>query len=75
MNDVIIDDIYVYTFFDKADNAISTGVVKSIEELQTVSENNNVILMSYFNITGRDIKIGEPKIMGKLELQTEGTVE
>lgn len=71
MENTIIDDIYIYTYYDKATTSILTSIAKSIEELQAVSENENNIIMSYFNITGYNIKIGEQKIMGKLELQKE----
>lgn len=68
MNNTTLNDIYVYTFFDSKTNSISTGLLKSVEEFAKVCNSKDIQVMSYFNITGENIKIGKTEVLNTIEV-------
>ncbi len=66
MKELKSDDIYVFTFYDEAENELGTGVVESLEEFEVI--NKSVKILTWINIVGQNMEIGEINTHRVLEL-------
>lgn len=69
MKKIKTDDIYVFTFFDEIEQEVGTGIAESIEEFQIVCGATKIL--SWINITGKDMSVGEFVVNNFLKAEDE----
>ena len=65
---VISDDIYIYTFFDQEERKVYTGLATTLEEFESISKMEDLKILTFFNISGKDMVIGDAHIINEFEV-------
>lgn len=61
------EELYIAVMFNKHTSEIVTKIYDSIESFGADSKQYEI--MSYFNITGKDIEIKESELVGSVEVK------
>ena len=64
-----MEDIYSFIYYDESNGTVGLGVAKSIEELELIGKTMEIV--SWVNITGKEIEVGQPVVNGELKVFEE----
>lgn len=60
------EDLYIYNYMNKEDDSVEMGIANNLEELQHILKMDDLIVISFQNITGKNIQFGEMNILHSL---------